>query len=278
MTFQGGSVASCSNSSSDPIYKSWGANLITTFITCRNHGKYLQKAISSILAQTIQPKELILINDGSSDESLEIMKKYQNYSPTEVRVFNHPDPKGHIYSYNEAISMATGEYIHLMAADDFFFCPEGSVNNDGRKFYARALNMFQDSKLGYVSCGLRHVGFDGMDLGQVILPIVQGIVSPLDLLGLMGQYGNFTNGGGTLVRALAQERYEPELPYTADFLQWINILRKGWKGGYIREPLYAYRRHLYQMTDRPTPPEERKIIEEKLQSAISQLRKREVWV
>ena len=60
--------------SNKEIYK----NLITIFITNYNYGKFIEQSINSVLQQTIQDFELIIIDDGSEDDSLEIYKRYEN--------------------------------------------------------------------------------------------------------------------------------------------------------------------------------------------------------
>ena len=52
--------------------------LITVYITNFNYGEYIEKSIESVLNQTIKNFELIIIDDGSTDRSLEILKKYEN--------------------------------------------------------------------------------------------------------------------------------------------------------------------------------------------------------
>lgn len=51
--------------------------LVTVYITNHNYGRFLQKAIESVLGQTLQNFELIIIDDGSTDDSYEILKKYE---------------------------------------------------------------------------------------------------------------------------------------------------------------------------------------------------------
>ena len=52
--------------------------LITVYITNYNYGKYIKKAINSVLNQTFKDYELIIIDDGSIDKSVKIIKEFQN--------------------------------------------------------------------------------------------------------------------------------------------------------------------------------------------------------
>jgi len=51
--------------------------LVTVYITNHNYGRFLKKAIESVLEQTLQNFELIIIDDGSTDNSNEILQKYE---------------------------------------------------------------------------------------------------------------------------------------------------------------------------------------------------------
>ena len=52
--------------------------LVTVYITNHNYGKYINKAIKSVLGQTLKSFELIIIDDGSKDDSRKIIDKYKN--------------------------------------------------------------------------------------------------------------------------------------------------------------------------------------------------------
>ena len=79
-----------------------------------NSGKYLKEAIVSMLSQTFRDFEFIIINDGSTDNSLEILR---SFSDTRIKIINH-DHKGLSASLNIGLQVAEGEYIARMDADD----------------------------------------------------------------------------------------------------------------------------------------------------------------
>ena len=90
--------------------------LISVILPVYNGAPYLDEAIVSILKQTHDNLELIVINDGSTDESLEILEKYA-VQDNRIIIINRQN-KGLVYSLNEGILKAKGKYIARMDADD----------------------------------------------------------------------------------------------------------------------------------------------------------------
>ena len=93
-------------------------SLISVIMPVYNGEKYLSEAIESILNQTYRNFEFLIINDGSTDTSEEIICSY-----TDPRIFYLKNDKnrGLVYTLNYGISVARGEYIARMDADDISF-------------------------------------------------------------------------------------------------------------------------------------------------------------
>ncbi len=90
--------------------------LITIYITNHNYGKYIKQSIDSVLNQTYQNFEIIIIDDGSTDNSKNIIEKYKN--DKKVRII-YQNNKGLTVSNNIAIKVCKGEYITRLDADDW---------------------------------------------------------------------------------------------------------------------------------------------------------------
>lgn len=88
---------------------------ISVILPVYNGEKYLRSAVESILTQTYPDFELILINDGSTDGSGEILDSFQD---ERIRRIDHSHNQGLISSLNEGITLAGGEYLARMDADD----------------------------------------------------------------------------------------------------------------------------------------------------------------
>lgn len=92
--------------------------VITVYITNKNYGQYLEKAIKSVLKQSFKLRELIIIDDASTDFSKEIINRYRKDNLCKA-IFNKVS-KGLIKSSNIAIKAARGEYVIRLDADDYF--------------------------------------------------------------------------------------------------------------------------------------------------------------
>jgi len=89
--------------------------VVSVVMPVYNAERFLRQAVDSILAQTYRDFELLVINDGSSDSSLEIL---HSYSDPRLRLISNETNKGLIAALNRGIDEARGEYIARMDADD----------------------------------------------------------------------------------------------------------------------------------------------------------------
>jgi glycosyltransferase involved in cell wall biosynthesis len=91
--------------------------IISIYITNKNYGKYLDNAIKSVLKQTYKKKELIIIDDASKDNSIKIIKKYEEKNL--CRAIYNKKSKGLIKSSNIGIKASKGRFVMRLDADDY---------------------------------------------------------------------------------------------------------------------------------------------------------------
>lgn len=88
---------------------------VTVLMPVYNGEKYLRKAIDSILNQTFTEFEFLIVDDGSTDNSVEIINSYQN---SRINLVKNDKNEGLVYTLNRGLSLAKGEYIARMDCDD----------------------------------------------------------------------------------------------------------------------------------------------------------------
>lgn len=89
---------------------------ISVIVPVYNSEKYISRCIKSVLKQTYRDWQLILVDDGSIDDSLSVLKKYENLDSRIVVI--HQDNAGPGMARNAGIANATGEYIVFLDSDD----------------------------------------------------------------------------------------------------------------------------------------------------------------
>lgn len=90
--------------------------LVSIIMPVFNVEDYLKESIDSIIGQTYQNFELLIINDGSTDGSLDIAKQYLN--DKRIKIFNTSN-RGVSYARNVGICAAVGDYLYFSDPDDF---------------------------------------------------------------------------------------------------------------------------------------------------------------
>jgi alpha-1,3-rhamnosyltransferase len=91
--------------------------LVSVIIPSYNHEKYIEEAVRSVWSQTYNNVELIVIDDGSTDRSVEILNRLEKLSPIYMKVIKKKN-EGVCKALNLGLSMATGKYISVLGSDD----------------------------------------------------------------------------------------------------------------------------------------------------------------
>lgn len=86
-----------------------------------NGEKYLQEQLDSLLAQTVQPDEVVISDDRSTDRTIEIAKEFQKRAPFDVIVHQNEQQKGFIKNFDKALSLTSGDLVFLCDQDDVWF-------------------------------------------------------------------------------------------------------------------------------------------------------------
>lgn len=95
--------------------------LVSVIVPSYNHARYIETCLNSIYDDDYSEFEVVVIDDGSSDGSFEIIKKWRENHPGRFRVFQmiQQENQGTCRTANRLVSLAKGEFIALLASDDY---------------------------------------------------------------------------------------------------------------------------------------------------------------
>jgi glycosyltransferase involved in cell wall biosynthesis len=122
---------------------------VTVLMSVYNGERYLQEAIDSILTQTFTNFEFIIINDGSTDSSRDII---HSYSDPRIRLIDNPENIGLTKSLNRGLSLAKGHYVARQDADD---------RSHSERLQKQVAFLDDNPKVAVVGTQLRYIDADG---------------------------------------------------------------------------------------------------------------------
>ncbi|MEX1254784.1 MAG: glycosyltransferase [Dehalococcoidia bacterium] len=218
---------------------------VSFVVTSYNYEGYIGEAIDSLLNQTLKELELIVIDDVSTDGTADVLARYE--SDPRVRVVRHERNMGHIWSHNEGIALARGDYVGSIDADDF------ATRDDA---VARQVALFERyPNVGFVHCAHKVVDSTGRERSVSQFSDHDLVVDGLDEFTRLIEF-DYVLHSGTLVRRTCLEQlggYDQRLPNTADWDLWLRIATVS-AVGYVAEPCYAYRVHDNNMSHAKATP------------------------
>lgn len=92
--------------------------LLSVIVPNYNDSKHIGQTIESVLSQNYSPIELVILDDGSVDNSLGVISKY--LGDKRINLISRKENKGTVYTVNEGIANASGQYIMLFSSNDYF--------------------------------------------------------------------------------------------------------------------------------------------------------------
>ena len=97
-------------------------NTVSVLITNFNDARFLSRRLNSISSQTVFPDEAIIIDDGSTDNSQDIIKEWELFYKDKINIITqlHSDNKGSAERFDEGTKASDCNYYHFGASDDYF--------------------------------------------------------------------------------------------------------------------------------------------------------------
>ncbi|MFZ5553777.1 MAG: glycosyltransferase family 2 protein [Bacteroidota bacterium] len=223
---------------------------ISILMPVYNGEKYLRDAIDSVLKQSYRDFELLIIDDGSSDRSPEVIKSYND---SRIIVIRNEKNQGLISVLNKGIKLAKGKYIARMDADDI--CSKHRL--------ARQVE-FMNRHKNAVACGSFYFMLLGKKKALTDLPVSDEEIRCFLLFNSPLAHPSAIIRKETL--DIYDIQYSPAFPHAEDFDFWSKLSEYGTLHN-IPEPLLTYRVHPDQITNTGT------LQVDKI-SSVTQIRKR----
>ncbi len=106
-----------SQSAAEQLPSFTDAPTISVVVPNYNHAQYLPRCLDALAGQSVLPLELIIIDDASTDNSVQVAEEYVRRHPF-IRLYRNPQNQGVVYNMNHGMQMARGDFVFFAAADD----------------------------------------------------------------------------------------------------------------------------------------------------------------
>lgn len=196
--------------------------LISIIMAAYNAEKTIKQAIDSVVKQTYEDWELIVINDCSTDKTVELVN---SYTDSRIRIINNEVNSGASFTRHHGVEEAKGKWLAILDSDDAW-APEKlekqvdlQVKTNGKLFFTASTFMNADSEpIDWVLHAPSEIGYRKL--------LQQNLVS---------------NSSVLVERELYMKHEVVGNNMHEDFACWLNILKSGEKAYGVDEPLLIYR-------------------------------------
>lgn len=182
--------------------------LVSVIMPTHNCGAFISDSIQSVLNQTYENWELLVVDDGSTDETPEILRDV-SMRDSRVRVIQIPQ-SGAARARNAAIDAAKGEYLAFLDSDDLWRTEK----------LEKQISYMRENNINFSCTAYGQIDEQGKSLGRIVVPFARsGYWRCL-------YYGNCIGNSTAVYRiGKAGKVYVPEIEKRNDFALWLKILR-----------------------------------------------------
>jgi glycosyltransferase involved in cell wall biosynthesis len=239
--------------------------LVSVIVPSYNHARFVIACLNSVLADPYPAKELVVIDDGSTDGSDELIRRWVEEHPdaaAAVRFAARPN-RGQTATLNELVATATGEYVAYVASDDM-------LEQGGLGARVAYLESHPDKHAVFGDC--RVVDAEGQPLMESGLADLHGVRKERLKTALSAEIvGNWGVPGPVLMyrrqAMLDISGYEPS-HIIEDWNVYLGFVRRGWLG-FIDDVVGIYRFHGENTMSQPE--RQQKIAADRLDTALRHL-------
>jgi len=203
--------------------------LVSVILPVHNRAGWVNRAIESVLAQTYQRFELLVIDDGSTDDTYSVLEKFKSQQITVLKQSN----AGAESARNLGLEHARGDFVAFIDSDDVWYPDRLSMQLPLFEKKETGLVFGNAAVVDYARGGVsqRKTFFDGVrpSRGRVMRDLARGCFVPFSSVLIRRKC--FDDVGGFTGNCVA-----------ADYMKWVEISVK-WEFDYVPSPLFEYAVH-----------------------------------
>ncbi len=221
-----------------PMIKQTPSPTVSVVICAYNAAPYIAETLDSLFAQSFSDFEVILINDGSTDETATVIKPYLH------RIIYHEQPnQGPAAARNAALRLARGQYISILDSDDLWL-PQYLEKMVGFLQSHPEFELYYPNAVYFGDSHLNGKRFQAIYPSSQPFTLEKFLTKECSVFGLV-----------TFRREVLEQVgvYDEELRGVEDFDLWLRMLQHGIRFSFTNEVLVKYRRHHVSLSSSSIP-------------------------
>jgi hypothetical protein len=206
------------------------SSVVSIVIPAYNQGQFLAQAVQSALDQSHQAIQVVVVDDGSTDDTPDVLRPFAGNA--RVRVIRQANG-GLPAARNRGLDAATGEFVCFLDSDDYL---------ERTHIERLAARLAEDGDLGLAYCDVQMVDLEGKASSQFSVAESRRTLSG-DIFESLMIGGYFPPHAALIRRRVLKEvgGFDPELGGHADYELWLRVTGAGHRAAYVDERLACYR-------------------------------------